>query len=378
MMQRKILIVTPGFFPLFGGMEQECYLLAKEYLRNGVSVDILTEQTEKSFLKQENIEGINVYRIKHVDNRGLFGYLTIAIELIIFLLKNSHKYDFCVIRTLTFHGLVIGWLKVIGIIKIPTIITAETGGEHDDVIAIKTRLFCGTIVSIFNRHDYLNSICLENYLHYVELGFDKDKLTRIYNGVDVVEYGMAKYPDKVNSFSFIGRLRKTKGICELLSAFKMLNREYPKTRLNIGGDGEEKKWLVEYISNNGLEKSVNYWGYISNSDKEKFIMSSECQVLPSYSEGFPTTVLEATVYKRFNICTDVSDLRELYGDNIQFVKMRDVEDLYDKMKRLVVNSDKYKPNYDGVIDVIDIRLVAIRIWRLFVPVDLARVLNQSV
>lgn len=354
MKKNKILIITPGFLPLFGGMEEQCYLLAKSFVRRGIAVDILTEQTSKEFQRQEIIDGANVFRVRYVQKRDIFGYSSIAFDLIVFLIKNRNEYDFCIIRTLTYHAVVVGVLKFLKLFSTKTFVTAETGGENDDVVSLKNRKFFKMILFFLNKHDFLNSICIDNYVHYQELGFEKNKLTRIYNGIEIKQYLKNEYPEVLNKFLFLGRLNKAKGVYELLNAFKKVVKTYPQKKLFIGGDGDEKRGMIEFIEKNKLEENIIYEGFISNEKKEQFYAKGDCLVLPSYSEGFPISILEATVRKKTIIVTDVSDLKEVYGNRIVFCKKRDAEDLYEKMLYSIEKFDLATLNYDEIIKKMDI------------------------
>lgn len=364
MNKNKILIITPGFFPLFGGMEEQCYLLSKSFIKKGIVVDILTEQTDRAFKRREIIDGINVFRLRYVRKRNLSGFAILAFDLIIFLIKNRKQYDFCIIRTLTYHAFVTGILKYLKLFSVKTFVTAETGGGKDDVISLRDRKFYKIIVFFLKQHDFLNSICLDNYKHYRELGFENNKLTRIYNGIDIDQYRNNKYPDSLNNFIFLGRLNKTKGIYELLNAFKRVIELYPENKLFIGGDGDERQGVVEFIENNNLSTNIIYEGYVSKEEKENFYRKGDCLILPSYSEGFPISILEATAHKKKIIVTDVSDLSEIYGSLITFCKKRDTNDLYEKIIFASENYRKSSINYDSIIEKVDVNNVTAQIISL--------------
>lgn len=354
--KKRILIVTPGFFPLFGGMEEQCYILAREFIRIGYKVDLLTEQTKPTFPLKENIEGINVFRLKHVKKRDVFGFIKLISNLIIFLLKSRKQYNFCIIRTFTIHALIIGFLKSMRLISYKTWVTADTGGENDDIISLQKRHFSKIIIYFLKFHDYFNSICHDNLAHYQKLGFPKKRLTSIYNGIVTDQYKKQNNPKEINSFLYLGRLSKTKGIRELLYAFQRIVIRYPKKKLYIGGDGDEKGFVQDFIKQNNLEKNIIYVGYVSKEQKDDFYINGECFVLPSYSEGFSITILEATIRCKVIIATDVSDLKKLYGDSIIFCKKADVNDLEKKMESVI----KQKPNfnYDKVVEIVDIKKTA--------------------
>ena len=359
--KEKILIITPSFIPLLGGMEEQCYLLGREFLRCGYGVDILTERTKLELPKFEAVDGLNVFRISNVRNRNVFGYISIASSLVKFVYRRRNEYKFCIIRTLTFHALIVGLLKFLHLVRFKTIATAETGGDEDDLMLLKKRKLSKLFVKILNHHDFLNSICNDNFKHYKNLGFDYNKLTRFYNGIDVSFFDKADYPLKISNFLFIGRLVKEKGLFELLEAFKKVSSKYPAVKLFIGGDGLGKDYVINFIKENKLEENIKYLGFISRDKKRSFFARGDCVVLPSYSEGFPISIIEATLYKRLIISTDISDLKSLYKKNIIFCKKRDCKDLYTKIIYTIENYSKSSLDYSHVIKKVDIRNLSSRL-----------------
>ena len=49
------------------------------------------------------------------------------------MICGNHRYDLCIIRTVSSHAFVAGFLRAFKLIRYKTIITAETGGENDEI-----------------------------------------------------------------------------------------------------------------------------------------------------------------------------------------------------------------------------------------------------
>ena len=102
-------------------------------------------------------------------------------------------------------------------------------------------------------------------------------------------------PEKCFVIGFIGRLVRDKGIIELVQAFALLRQKYSDMRLLLVGMLEERdalpKTIVEDIREN---PAIITTGYIENSIIENYYALMDVFVLPSYREGFPTSVLEAS------------------------------------------------------------------------------------
>ena len=146
------------------------------------------------------------------------------------------------------------------------------------------------------------------------------------------------------SFLFVGRIVRDKGINELVSAFSKLNVEYPKTRLFLVGDYENKLDPVDASTKNEIRHNVDIIsvGRKTGNDLLAYYAASDCFVFPSYREGFPNTVLEAGAMGLPCIVTDINGSREIIRDgyNGLIIPAHDEDALYDAMKSILEDSEK--------------------------------------
>lgn len=102
-------------------------------------------------------------------------------------------------------------------------------------------------------------------------------------------------PEKCFVIGFIGRLVRDKGIIELVQAFALLRQKYSDMRLLLVGMLEERDALPETIVEDIRKNpAIITTGYVQNSIIENYYALMDVFVLPSYREGFPTSVLEAS------------------------------------------------------------------------------------
>jgi len=160
------------------------------------------------------------------------------------------------------------------------------------------------------------------------------------SGVDLNKF----YPSQVanyNVFVFIGRLLRDKGICEYLSAARIIKKDYENARFLVVGDydsnpsGISRSYVQSYIDSNDIE----YFGYLE--DVRDVLAYSMCIVLPSYREGCPRAVIEAMAIGRAVITTNVSGCREttIHGYNGYLVSRESVDDLVVSIKYMIMNPD---------------------------------------
>ena len=161
-------------------------------------------------------------------------------------------------------------------------------------------------------------------------------------GVNLDYFYFEKYPenDDIVHFLFIGRIMKEKGIDELLFAAKKIKKEYPDVEFDIVGPMEDdyKNKIEEYVNSN----TINYYEY--QSDVKKFIKQCHCFILPSYHEGMANTLLEAGSMGRPLITSNIHGCKEAIDNNGYLVKVRDKEDLYEKIKMFIELDHEKKVN----------------------------------
>lgn len=139
-------------------------------------------------------------------------------------------------------------------------------------------------------------------------------------------------------FSFVGRVVKDKGICELVEAFQLV-RERIATKhvwLVVVGPLEQD---LDPIPEKELEfltecANVVLAGY--QTDVRPWIMASDIFVFPSYREGFPNVVMQACCLEVPCIVSDINGCNEIvrHQETGLIVKPKDGEALAQAMTDL--------------------------------------------
>ncbi|WP_373551434.1 glycosyltransferase [Haliscomenobacter sp.] len=123
--------------------------------------------------------------------------------------------------------------------------------------------------------------------------FPEQQVMLIPNGVDLIE--AVEKPRGKFSVLFLSRLHHKKGVILLVQAWvKSLLNNQPNYELVIAGpdEGEQEKILAV------LNQSTNIrlLGPVYGAEKEELLKRCHFFALPSFSEGFPTAVLEGINY----------------------------------------------------------------------------------
>jgi glycosyltransferase involved in cell wall biosynthesis len=139
-------------------------------------------------------------------------------------------------------------------------------------------------------------------------------------------------------FSFIGRILWDKGVGEFIEASRIIKQQYPSVKINLlgmidkGNPAAVTKAQIEAWEREGL---VEYRG--ETDDVRPFMCESDCVVLPSYREGTPKALLEASAMEKPIITTDAVGCREVVEDQVSgfLVPVRDPVKLQEAMKRII-------------------------------------------
>ncbi len=128
------------------------------------------------------------------------------------------------------------------------------------------------------------------------LGIERNRIAVVVNGVDLAP--LLKVAEKrtyVSSRQAIvgtaARLVPSKGIRDLIEAFRQLTENGHRIKLRIAGDGSERARLQEQCVHAGLQSSVEFLGNVDYMPG--FLASLDLFVLPSHSEGLPRVLIEA-------------------------------------------------------------------------------------
>jgi len=96
---------------------------------------------------------------------------------------------------------------------------------------------------------------------------------------------------------FLGRLHSVKGLDLLIPAFDSVRRDIPDAQLVIVGPENDDygRKVRGWVQERGLTKAVHFIGHLDGADVIQAYVDADVFVLPSYTENFGMTVVEAMV-----------------------------------------------------------------------------------
>lgn len=166
-----------------------------------------------------------------------------------------------------------------------------------------------------------------------------------------------------------GRLSKEKGFDRLIEAFSLCCKENPKWKLEIYGEGSERKSLENKILALNLSGKVRLPGLTKSLDQH--LRSAGLFVLSSQYEGFPCVLIEAMANECPSIavkCTDTISEIVQNGKNGIVVSPNNVEKLAEAMAKMM-SDNQYRlmlsGNGSNVLERFNIESISGRWERLF-------------
>jgi len=282
------------FPPLGGGASPVSYEIAKGYVKLGHKVDVVTMRF-KGLPNFEVKDGINIYRVKCFRSKKEICHphemLSYIISAKSFLKKHlkSNMYDINHTHFIIPTGIVSLWLK--RRYGIPYIITSH----GSDVLGYNKRfkkLYPFVVKpwkKIIKEAKMVTtpSKFLQNEIKKIT---KKGKFVVIPNGIDTQKFKPMK---KENKILIVARLFMNKGVQDILDALKKI--DIKGWQVDIIGDGPYRKFLEMKTQENGLEKVVQFHGWIDNKSQKmrNFYGHAKIFISASYFESFGLSVLEA-------------------------------------------------------------------------------------
>ena len=128
-------------------------------------------------------------------------------------------------------------------------------------------------------------------------GIDVERFCRDAVNVDVTDVLKKQLGIDEGDFiiGFAGRLVRDKGIVELIRAYQAIRKQHQNVKLMLVGMLEIRDALPEdVVKTINEDKGIISTGYVGYATIEQYYALMDVYVLPSYREGFPTSVLEAS------------------------------------------------------------------------------------
>ena len=118
----------------------------------------------------------------------------------------------------------------------------------------------------------------------------------------------------IQNILFLSRVEKEKGIFVTIDTFELLHKKHPDLKLTIVGRGNALNEAESYVKKKELS-NIRFTGALYGDNLSQEFLKGDIFILPSYSEGMPTVVLEAMAFGLPVITRPVGGLVDFFEDD---------------------------------------------------------------
>lgn len=150
-------------------------------------------------------------------------------------------------------------------------------------------------------HSAIRVICVSHLTRTIvehRYGVHPGKIDVVYNGIengkplpDPLQRAVIRRGDKI--VLFLGRITMQKGPEYFIKAAKKVLEKFDRVKFVMAGSGDRIQDIIELAAAEGIGQKVLFTGFLSGPDVERVFKMADVYVMPSVSEPFGISPLEA-------------------------------------------------------------------------------------
>ncbi|MEI6564243.1 MAG: glycosyltransferase family 4 protein [bacterium] len=178
---------------------------------------------------------------------------------------------------------------------------------------------------------YTRNLILEQY------GIPPEKVSVVHNAVSRRQVGKVYHvsrPRNEKIVLFLGRITSQKGPDYFVEAAAKVLAKSPNVTFVMAGSGDMLPRMIERVGELRLGRHFHFTGFLSGHDVERMYAMSDLYVMPSVSEPFGLSPLEAMLYDVPVILSRQAGVNEVLP-NALTVNFWDVEDIANKIMAVI-------------------------------------------
>jgi len=318
----RVCYITDSYPPNIGGAEIAIQKIVEEAAENNIDVFVITSEAREKFSFISKISESVILRIKTPQALHRFWFIILSFFAII---KKCKETD---ILHGTSYGGILQTFIAAKLLRKPCVVTIhEFMGRRWNKFASNfiSAYFFRVTEKIFASFSFDQFIAVSNYTKkcLIEAGVSESKITVITNGKSDIDLGTLKtkhevrkemnIPDDKFVFASFGRTGLTKGLEYVVDAIPEVLDKIPNAIfILIFSFGDKKIWrrITNKIENLDHGR-ILFYSSLERSQMLDYLNSSDAIIIPSLSEGFGFTTLEACMLNKIVIATNVGAIPEV-------------------------------------------------------------------
>ena len=142
----------------------------------------------------------------------------------------------------------------------------------------------------------------------------------------------------------VSRLEHIKGMDLVVPAFAEVRKRFPDVQLLVVGDGSLRAAMEQQAMALGCDDAVTWAGRQPQEELSQYYSRMDIVLMPSRSEGFGLTAIEAMAHGCVVVASDIGGLPEVVRDGVCGLLHRseDVKDMAEKICSLIASSELYR------------------------------------
>lgn len=309
--QIRVLMAVPQYpFPVVGGLEKQAHELARELVRQGLHVQVLSGRVVPDQPDVEDVDGVIVHRLPWPRSRQA---RWLAMPFLMWRQFARLRREVDVVHCHVFSGFGLFLILLAKHARVPILVKLASVG-HGSLPFLTLGLIGRLRGAVFRLSDAVVAMSQQSLDELAAFGFDRQRVLATPNGIRLQQPQARKRSlDAPLRLVFVGRLHPDKGLHDLVGALRLVEQRRHRRAwsLDVIGDGEHMAMLEKWIDDAGLTEKVRLLGH---RDRITDLMwQYDALLLPSYREGNSNVILEAMAAGLAVVSTSVGGTPMLLG-----------------------------------------------------------------
>lgn len=333
----RVRLVTPGFPPARGGVEEHCHQLAVRLSAGGDRVSVLTASRAGRVGPARRPDGIDVltYRAWRTTSMSLSPRLTVAGAF-------GPTADTDITHVHSYHASS-GFAAIAGVRR-PIVFTPHYHGSGHSALArglhrgyqLAGRAMFAAADAVICVSDAERAALVRDFPGIAE------RIRVIPNGVDRATIRTAApFPAQPPTALVVGRLETYKHVDAVIRAMAVVPTP---SQLIIIGDGSESRTLRRLVDELGLGTRARMLGAVDTEEMHRWMRTARVLVSLSDHEAFGMVPLEAATAGARVVLSDIPAHREItgkwLGSTAEAVATDNVPAVADAVRRALARTDR--------------------------------------